>query len=310
MMWPKKKYVVLIALLCLLNISLLFMYGSERGTMKSVLQKNISSAAQNEALKAQLESNLRIIKEFNFDPDQILLNEQGKEIPIKKVLNGESKLVFRFSDDECSSCYEQEFKNLKSINLNKSDVIVLAKLTSINALQILKKNLKIPFLIYSLNTINSSNNINQDLHIPFYFVLDTNLISKFLFIPHRDFENFSKDYYRSIESYFNMINKSKLGTASFDTRIIEMGKIRSGKKYNVTFTVKNNMKIPLLINDISTSCGCTVAEWDKSPIRSGINTKIQVIYNAEYPGKFTKEVIVKTNSSNEYTKLLIMGQVY
>ena len=48
------------------------------------------------------------------------------------------------------------------------------------------------------------------------------------------------------------------------------------KSSTATFVLKNTGDVPLLIKDISASCGCTVPEWDKKPIKPGETTEIKV----------------------------------
>ena len=76
------------------------------------------------------------------------------------------------------------------------------------------------------------------------------------------------------------------------------------------FVVTNTGTAPLVIQNISTSCGCTTPEWTKSPIPAGGKGKITAIYDpAGSPGIFNKTLTVHTNSSPTPIILTIKGEV-
>jgi hypothetical protein len=76
------------------------------------------------------------------------------------------------------------------------------------------------------------------------------------------------------------------------------------------FVVTNAGTAPLVIQNISTSCGCTTPEWTKSPIAAGGKGKITAIYDpAGSPGIFSKTLTVYTNSGTSPVILTIKGEV-
>jgi len=83
------------------------------------------------------------------------------------------------------------------------------------------------------------------------------------------------------------------------------------KQENVvcSFQFTNLGKTPLIINDVKTSCGCTVPEWPKAPIRPGEKGLIKIKYDAAYPGVFHKTVEVFYNGSDSPLTLNIKGEV-
>jgi len=65
----------------------------------------------------------------------------------------------------------------------------------------------------------------------------------------------------------------------------------------------------LIINEVKTSCGCTVPEWPKTPIRRGEKGLIKIKYDASSPGVFHKYVEVFYNGSGSPDSLEIKGEV-
>ena len=78
-----------------------------------------------------------------------------------------------------------------------------------------------------------------------------------------------------------------------------------------TFTFSNVGEKPLVINQAMASCGCTVPEYTKTPVKPGETGEIKVTYNGtgKYPGHFKKSITVITNGVTEKTRLYIEGNM-
>ncbi len=76
------------------------------------------------------------------------------------------------------------------------------------------------------------------------------------------------------------------------------------------FIVSNTGTLPLVIQNVVASCGCTTPEWTRQPIPAGGKGKITAIYDpAGRPGPFNKTLSVYTNSKPEVVVLVIKGEV-
>ena len=62
-----------------------------------------------------------------------------------------------------------------------------------------------------------------------------------------------------------------------------------------------------MIQDITTSCGCTKVEYSKEPVRPGSKLELKVIYEAEQSERFNKTVTVYCNSKNSPIHLKVKG---
>ncbi len=87
------------------------------------------------------------------------------------------------------------------------------------------------------------------------------------------------------------------------------GTIEKDSPVTHTFTIFNEAETPLLIKEVKTTCGCTVAEYTKEPIMSTEKGSITVKYNAAKKGKFSKPVKVYTNAQEDPIVLTIEGEV-
>lgn len=94
----------------------------------------------------------------------------------------------------------------------------------------------------------------------------------------------------------------------------DFGTVPEGPSVTHFFDFKNTGKEPLIIQNVSASCGCTTPDWPKQPILPGKNGKIKVVYSTEHRvGPFTKQIFIKSNAANpegkEVYELEIKGTV-
>ena len=77
------------------------------------------------------------------------------------------------------------------------------------------------------------------------------------------------------------------------------------------FTFTNVGDAPLIINQAVASCGCTVPEFTRTPVKPGEKGQIKVTYNGtgKFPGHFKKSITVRTNGKVEMTRLYIEGDM-
>lgn len=98
-------------------------------------------------------------------------------------------------------------------------------------------------------------------------------------------------------------------TIKWDSQDINLGIIKHQVPKTVEFTFTNSGKKPLIITDVKTSCGCTVAEFPKEPIAPGKKGVIKAIYSAGSIGPFHKSLTVTANIPQTRVDLNIHGEV-
>lgn len=99
------------------------------------------------------------------------------------------------------------------------------------------------------------------------------------------------------------------GSISFSKANHDFGAIPYKKEAIYSFEFTNPGKTMLIINDVKTSCGCTVPEWPKDPIRPGEKGMIKIKYDAAFPGVFHKTIEVFYNGQASPDSLGIKGEV-
>ena len=97
--------------------------------------------------------------------------------------------------------------------------------------------------------------------------------------------------------------------ALFDKTTHEFGTILWKNPVTATFKITNKGDKPLVISNVTTSCGCTVADWTKEPIAPGKTGIVSSTFDAKAIGRFQKSVGIYCNASNNLFIWLIRGEV-
>lgn len=97
--------------------------------------------------------------------------------------------------------------------------------------------------------------------------------------------------------------------ATFDKKTYECGLVLWKHPVTATFTVTNDGDKPLVISNVTTSCGCTVADWTKKPILPGKSGIITSTFDSKALGHFHKSVGVYCNASPRPIYLSLQGEV-
>ncbi len=109
---------------------------------------------------------------------------------------------------------------------------------------------------------------------------------------------------------FTVVSAQKKGPiAQFTVQEIDYGKIEKGADPLRKFSFKNVGDEPLSISNAQGSCGCTVPTWPKEPIMPGQTAAIEVRYDTQRVGPFSKSVTLTTNEANATRVLSIKGEV-
>lgn len=107
----------------------------------------------------------------------------------------------------------------------------------------------------------------------------------------------------------NPDNAKALGILTFKTNVIDYGTVEKGTDKLRVFTFTNTGKAPVLISKVKTSCGCTVPSYPKKPILPGESASIDITYNTNRIGQFTKTITVMSNAEEALQRLTIKGKV-
>ena len=89
----------------------------------------------------------------------------------------------------------------------------------------------------------------------------------------------------------------------------DFGDIPQHEEATHAFRYVNTGEVPLTIDNIRTSCGCTTPDWAQSPVMPGDTGVILLEYDARDPGYFRKQSKVYFHGYRKAEKLYIEGFV-
>jgi hypothetical protein len=98
-------------------------------------------------------------------------------------------------------------------------------------------------------------------------------------------------------------------TMTFEQETVDYGTIEKGSDGKRIFKFTNTGKSPLKIEKVKSSCGCTIPSYPKEEIMPGESNVIEVKYNTNRVGRFSKSISIYTNASTPRTVIRIKGNV-
>jgi hypothetical protein len=102
----------------------------------------------------------------------------------------------------------------------------------------------------------------------------------------------------------------KKAMIEFRTETHDFGKVKQGAKVSYAFKFTNTGKVDLIISNCVPSCGCTVPEFPRHPIKPGKSDFIKVVFDSKgRDGKFEKNISVFSNTVPNVRQLYIKGKV-
>ena len=95
----------------------------------------------------------------------------------------------------------------------------------------------------------------------------------------------------------------------FEKETINYGKINKGSEGERTFIFTNIGDKPLIIENVKSSCGCTIPKKPEAPIMPGEKGEIKVSYDTKRVGGFSKSITIYSNAKNARKVIRIKGIV-
>lgn len=111
----------------------------------------------------------------------------------------------------------------------------------------------------------------------------------------------------SVDGTTDTVNVAKMEFA--ETRY-DFGSVKAGEVVSKTFAFTNTGKVPLLITDARSTCGCTVADYPEHLILPGEKGKILVEFDTKNKsGRQHKPVTLTANTYPATTRVVMIGEV-
>ena len=101
----------------------------------------------------------------------------------------------------------------------------------------------------------------------------------------------------------------KVAKMEFKSETIDYGEIKKGSDGVRVFEFTNTGDAPLVIEDVKSSCGCTVPKKPEEAILPGNTGQIEVKYDTKRVGPIRKTVTVYSNAEESVKALKIKGTV-
>lgn len=104
----------------------------------------------------------------------------------------------------------------------------------------------------------------------------------------------------------------KMTSIKFERDVIDFKRVEAGERVSGSFKFTNTGNSPLVIYEVNTSCGCTVADYPHGEIAPGESGMISVTYDSDGANgmRITKQVTVNANTKPAQTQLRIVADVY
>ena len=250
-------------------------------------------------------------------PNSTIFTIQGVDTLDNAFLEEYSYTIVSYVDSiGCTSCklqlnrwniFMQEVDSIskKKVNLNfifhPKNVQEIINILKVNAF-------KHPVWIDINDSFNKLNHLSSNMSFQ-TFLLDKD--NKVVSIGNPIYNPQVKELYLNIiqGKQLGRENKSKhiITKVSIDRSSVSMVSFDWQEEQKSAFTLKNTGDKPLVIQDVTTSCGCTTVAYSKEPLQLGGATTLEVVYKAERPEHFDKTITLYCNTDNSPLTLKISG---
>jgi hypothetical protein len=97
---------------------------------------------------------------------------------------------------------------------------------------------------------------------------------------------------------------------TFEETNWDFGTIQEGDVVKHTYTFTNTGKSPLIIQNATAQCGCTVPDWTRTPVAPGEKGELRVEFNSKgKAGVQSKSVTITANTQPEINQVMLKGVV-
>ena len=105
-------------------------------------------------------------------------------------------------------------------------------------------------------------------------------------------------------------SKEKVPVIVFDKEMHDFGNLTANESISYSFKFTNKGNADLIISNCEATCGCTVPDYPRTPIKPGESGYVMVTFkSAGKAGQQLQEVTVVSNAQPSRTKLRIQAKV-
>jgi hypothetical protein len=259
---------------------------------------------------------------IQYQSENIIINDiwgyikQDEQVNLKSLLSDSLTLIFRYNESNCNICVEEALKPVMeySAKIGVKNILIITSYRNIRTMQIFIRK-----YAPGIHVFNSNEDINLPIekwNTPYFFLIDNTLKAQLIFIPVKEIQNYTREYLNTVNQRFfkkeigkKNSNKFVVTTVKLERTEIELNNLQAGKTSEAIFVLKNTGTNPLVIQNVESSCGCTIPDWEKQPIASGNSTEIKVKITPEKSEYFNKIITVHCNTEKRQISLIVKGTV-
>lgn len=253
--------------------------------------------------------NLFSSASFQFPEGYFLQDEKGDSIPTDSIFRRPA-VVFRFSETNCELCIQTQLAALQEkMKYNPTNLIGLASYSNKRIYKMISPKYDIHIPVYFIPSDESRfllTETNEAKGFPYLFVVDRELKANYVFTPSNDRLEATAMYY---DRAADRVNRENAADIHFDRKMADLGNIRLQDTTAVRFYYTNDTPTPLIISEVKTVCGCTVPEWEKTPLASGATACLTVYFKPLAEGYNVKRVFIYHNLSNDPLAVTLKANV-
>lgn len=103
---------------------------------------------------------------------------------------------------------------------------------------------------------------------------------------------------------------SQGGKIEFEESVYDFGEVKEGEVVERVYTYTNTGTAPVILSQVSASCGCTTPSYTQTPVLPGKTGEIKVSFDSNgQVGKQQKIVTIASNAENGVTTVQLKGEV-
>lgn len=263
----------------------------------------------------------RLVNEWNGKiiqfPDSMCLTSYRNDTAIVKYIREQTPYtILNYVDTiGCVSCrlqlprWKTMMEELDSLYPSKVTCLMVFNPQGKRKLIKHLRNNQFNYFVY-IDEMDTLNRMNKFLNEEDFgtFLLDKN--DKIVAIGNPVLKPRVRDLYFHIISgkmVVSSVDKEALTVVSLLKDKVDLRDFSWNKEREAEFVISNVGKLPLVINDVITSCGCTKVDYTKKPILPGENIILKIKYKAEQPEHFNKTITVYCNAEGSPFHLKISG---
>ena len=255
-------------------------------------------------------------KEIIF-PEGLIFTKHGKDTIGYNIPASEYKIILYVDSVGCTECKLQLHKWKEFItevdSLTNGAVPILfffypKDLREISFL-LRRDSIHIPVCIDKQNRMNRIN------HSPSHQMYQCFLVdkeNKVICIGNPVHNRKIRDIYLSTISngkHNPSVQPSGITRIEADKTEFDLGSLKEGDSRKICVTIRNIGKLPLIIHDARTSCGCVHIDYIERPVASGNTTEINLTYHADKKGPIHKTVSIYGNMDTSPLTINLKGEV-